>query len=110
MVNTFTTSIELDKSSLTFLDSETLELWEGVGAIVTTGGELITDVLLLYNPEAGGILFGVGVRGLVAAVTGEGSLTDSRNIPPTSEKKTVLSVYSFTIIHKHGADIFIKYT
>ena len=72
---------------LTFLDSEALELWEGVGAIVTTGGELITDVVLLYSPVAGGTLLGVGVRGLV---TGEGSLTDSRNIPPlTSEKDKV---------------------
>ena len=50
---------------------------------------MIADVLLLYNPGAGGTLLGVGVRGLVAAVTGEGSLTDSRNIPPTSEKKNV---------------------
>ena len=49
---------------------------------------MITDVLLLYNPGAGGTLLGVGVRGLVAAVTGDGSLTESRNTP-TSEKKNV---------------------
>ena len=51
--------------------------------MVTTGGELITDVLLLYTPGAGATLFGVGVRGLAA--TDEGSLTESRSIPPTSE-------------------------